>query len=720
MPTRPGALILAACLVLPLASAACSLVPAGGHADLAPTLSFQDKPGGPVAFQSGQPVPTFDREPRLRADLDGVWRFDRVPVDTGLSLTNRSSVRKVLDAELGSRAGMLFDSSGWPAIQVPGTFNQPPDRTTTGGFYRIDFRLPAAWTDQFALLKFGAVRYIADVWLNGHYLGYHEGGDTPFALDATGALLPDAYNNLVVRVDNPEWGTRDDIVPWGLADWWNYGGIVGDVWLEAVPGMSAVRADVSPHLDGADISIVLQHRGKADVNARVEVELWPAQVNPSNRLDPEAASLIPADAKPLLDHHISLGDLSGDSVFRVPAPFSIRSADLWSPSLPALYVLQVSVYANDERVDDLYTSFGLRQIRVDSTAPRVLLNGQPIVFNGVALHEERQSPVRSGAPGGGPLTSVTDIASILKRAVAVHADMIRIDHHPPNQVLPVLADRFGLAVWEEIPLYHFTPQTFTIAMERGIPQQMLAEMDLRDFNRPSVLFHGLANESAGSSERASALNALHALDRRIDGTRLTGQAAYGTDPADPTSSNLDVAGYTLYYGVLYGARLSGAVIQSALTEAHQTYPKKPIMILEYGHWSDNAGEEPQQLRVFNTYYGQLSPDFDTEQDGFVGAAVWWTLDDYWTQRPGITVETFGLYRADGSLRPAGAAAATKFARTAPSTPPASVRTKGVAVAIEPGHRHNLLLPFIAYGFAVPALVLILVIVVLARVRRPAW
>ena len=54
MPTRPGALILAACLVLPLASAACSLVPAGGHADLAPTLSFQDKPGGPVAFQSGQ------------------------------------------------------------------------------------------------------------------------------------------------------------------------------------------------------------------------------------------------------------------------------------------------------------------------------------------------------------------------------------------------------------------------------------------------------------------------------------------------------------------------------------------------------------------------------------------------------------------------------------------------------------------------------------------
>src|SRR5437870_11346322 len=119
MPKFRLAVTLATCLALPLALGACSLIPAGGHADLAPTLSFQDKPGGPVAFQSGQPVPTFDREPRLRADLDGVWRFDRAPVDTGLSLTNRSSVRKTLDAELGSRAGLLFDSSGWPASQVP-------------------------------------------------------------------------------------------------------------------------------------------------------------------------------------------------------------------------------------------------------------------------------------------------------------------------------------------------------------------------------------------------------------------------------------------------------------------------------------------------------------------------------------------------------------------------------------------------------------------------
>src|SRR3989454_4335936 len=720
MPNFRLAVAAATCLTLPLALAACSLVPSGAHADLAPTLTFQDEPGGPVAFQSGQPVPTFDRQPRLRQELGGVWRFQPQGLDTNLSLTNRSSAQKALTAELSDRAGVLYDTSGWQAIQVPGSFNPPPDRNTTGGFYRTDFLVPEEWGNTNSLLKFGAVRYIADVWLNGHYIGYHEGGDTPFALDATGALVPGAYNNLVVRVDNPLWGTRDDIVPWGLADWWNYGGIVGDVWLEALPAFSVVRADVTPHLDGADVSIVVQHRGDGNLDGAVDVRLWPAQVNAGNALNPGAQGLIPSDAVALLDHRIDLGTVKGESVFRVAAPFAIRSADLWSPSLPALYVLQVTMLANDKPVDDLYTTFGLRQVRVDSTAPRILLNGVPIVFNGVAMHEENQLPVTQGHPAGGPLTSAAAIESLLQRAVKVHADLIRVDHHPPNQMLPVLADRLGIALWEEIPLYHFTPQTFSIAMDRGIPQQMLAEMDLRDFNRPSVLFHGFANESTGSFERASALNTLHSLDRKIDGTRLTGQAAYGTEPTDQTSANLDVAGFTIYYGVLYGGGAFRVNPRKTLIDAHKTYPRKPIMVLEDGHWADNPADENQQLRVFNTYYAQLAPVFDTEQQGFIGAAVWWTLDDYWTQRPGITVETFGLYTPGGYLRKAGVVAGRNWARTAPSAPPGGIRSTGVAVAFEPSERHARLVPYLAYGFVLPAAFLVALIIVLSRVRRRAW
>jgi beta-galactosidase len=716
------AVALVSCLALPIVAAACSLTLSSGKADLAPTLNFQDEPGGPVAFQSGQPVPTFDRQPRLRAELDGTWRFQADPVNTTLSLTDRKSSLQSLTDGMGRRADPTYDDSGWAAIAVPGTFNPPPDKTTTGGYYRLDFLVPPVWSDRYAVLKFGAVRYVADVWLNGRYLGYHEGGDTPFALDATDALVPGAYNDLVVRVDNPVWGTRDDIVPWGLADWWNYGGIVGDVWLEALPATSVVRADVTPHLDGADVAIVAQHRGPGSVDAALRVRLWPAQVTAGNLLNPVASSLIPADAQPLLDHDVEIGTMRDESVVRVAAPFTIRAADLWSANRPALYVLQVTVMADGKPVDDLFSSFGLRQIRVDATAPRLLLNGIPIAFNGVAMHEERQLPEKDGAPGGGPLAATAEIYSILQRVLSLHADFIRVDHHPPNQMLPLLADRLGLAVWEEVPLYHYSPQTFSIAMDRGIPQQMLTEMDLRDFNRPSVMFHGFSNESGGGSERANAVNTLHALDKRIDGTRLTGQAMYGADPGDTTSAGLDVAGYTVYYGVLYGGRLSGHDVQTFLQEAHKTYPKKPVMVMEYGYWADTPYDENQQVRVFNTYYAQLLTDFDTQDNGFVGAGVWWTLDDYWTQKPGLTLEKFGLFAPDGTMRKAGVTASRDFARTGPSTPPAAVRSTGVATAIVPTERHARFLPYIAYAFIAPALALLALIVLLSKVRprRLAW
>ena len=141
----------------------------------------------------------------------------------------------------------------------------------------------------------------------------------------------------------------------------------------------------------------------------------------------------------------------------------------------------------------------------------------------------------------------------LNDARAIGADLIRTGHQPADPTVLMLADRLGFAVWEEIPMYHATPLVFERTMGRGIPQQMLREMALRDMNRPSVLFHGFANESTGTDERTDALAALHEVDRAIDGTRLTGQAAYGWQPDDPTHAPLDVVGFTMYHGVFYGS-----------------------------------------------------------------------------------------------------------------------------------------------------------------------
>jgi len=287
-------------------------------------------------------------------------------------------------------------------------------------------------------------------------------------------------------------------------------------------------------------------------------------------------------------------------------------------------------------------------------------------------------------------------------------------------MLLTLADRLGFGVWEEIPLYHYTPETFQVAMDRGVAAQMLAEMALRDMNHPSVLFHGFANESTGGGERRGALVALRDLDRRLDGTRLTGQAAYGSDPEDDSSAGLDVAGYTLYLGVFYGGPLDPATIGGALQRFHARYPRKPVMILEFGRWADSTADEPEQTRVFEVTYGQIAQRFDTLPSGFVGAAVWWTLDDYWTQRPGIQIEHFGLYRPDGSLRPVGVAVAQAYAAdsaTARRPPGGRVVSGGVGVGAARTGASRRLAGLVTYAIALPAL-LLGALVLLLVVRPP--
>jgi beta-galactosidase len=710
-----------ALLVASLCLLACSSTQPT-QATLRPTLEVRQVDGGLVAFQNGQPVPDFEIQQRPRISLNGQWRFQASQLSDTLSFNDRRQTLSGLTAEAGKRLQEAFDDSGWSLGSVPGTFDQPPSSRSTGGWYRTRFAVPASWPEH-SSLRFGSANYLADIWLNGRYLGYHEGGSTPFAMDPGDALRRGATNTLLVRVSRPELGARTDLVPWGLTDWWEYGGITGEVSLEGEPDLRAVRADVVPHLDGADVFLVAQNLGPALDGVSVQVDVLPAAVDESNVLDPDPKSLVVKGAQPILSRSIDLGSLSAGAVRRVDAPFAIRSPFLWTPSRPALYVLHVFLMAQDVIKDELYTTFGLRQIKVDPTAPRLLLNGIPVAFHGVATHDEQQTPPSGGRPAGGPITDPKQIYDKLIQARAVNADLIRDDHSPPSPLLPMLADRLGFALWEEIPLYHYTPVTFSVAMERGLPQEILAEMLLRDFNNPSVLFHGLANESEGGGERLSALTTLRDLDRKLDGSRLTGQASYGSDPTDATTAPLDVAGFTFYYGVFYGGDLNTGAVQKALDKAHQAFPKKPIMILEFGRWADSQQEEAEQQHVFKVTYSAIEPVQDLQPGGYVGATVWWSLDDYWTERPGIDIERFGLYRPDGTARPVAAAVASAYAATATSGSAGRGAQEGIvsggeAIPLGQTGASTRLIAMIAYALGLPFLLVGGVLVLLVVWRRP--
>ncbi|HEX3630697.1 MAG TPA: glycoside hydrolase family 2 TIM barrel-domain containing protein [Candidatus Dormibacteraeota bacterium] len=698
-------------LVLGIILPACA-VPAA-TAELPPSLSFQTIGGSRIAFQNGIPVPTFSFQPRRRLDLNGKWHVFVTQMDSDLSLTPRTRALRQIVAAAEGRQQPIYDDSRWPTVDVPGSFNPPPSSTPAdGAWYRKDFDVPPEWQNQTVTLKVGAANYLADVWLNGHYLGYHEGGSTPFAFDATDAIVAGDINTIAVRVDNPRWGTRQDIVPWGLTDWWNYGGLTQPVWLEASTSIYAARADIVPHLDRADVTVTLHQRQGAPAPVQVGLDIMPATVDPTNLTNPDTRSLIPPGALPLASRRVDAGLLGPDATGQVRASFPLANADLWSPASPALYVLKVQVFWQERPVDEIFESFGLRRVAVDTGSPRVLLNGNPVAYAGVALHDERVYPGINNQPRGGPVTAADDVLIILEKANEANIQLIRADHHPPNPLLLMLADRLGYAIWEEIPLYHYTPLTFTIAMDRGIAEEMLAEMDLRDMNHPSVLFHGFANESRGGIERERALAILHDLDRSIDGTRLTGQAAYGSEPNDTTSSPLDVAGYTMYYGVFYQPGAAAGTAR-AIQIAHKTFPHKPVMVLEYGRWADTPRDAQKQRQILADTYEAIAPQLASNPSGYVSGAVWWTLDDYWTQRPGVKIEHFGLFTPNGDPRPAGVLAAELFAGGAGHGATQRIVSTATVPAVEPAFQGGQLLGYLLYALvvslALPAAILLLLL-----------
>ncbi|MGQ0607732.1 MAG: sugar-binding domain-containing protein [Chloroflexota bacterium] len=669
-----------------LVAALAGCLPTGTAGTLAPTLTLMDSGGLSVAIQNGHPVPSFDWQPRPRLDLDGPWRVERVELDQRLTMTARDTSLAEIEMEAGERHLVNHDDTTWETLAVPGTTNAPPDGEESGAWYRRSFEVPEDWSGRAVTLRFGSANYVADVWLNGAWIGYHEGGSTPFAFDVGADLEPGETNLLAVRVHTIPLGTRSDTLPWGLIDWWNYGGLTGRVWLEASAGAHVVRADVVTHLDAIDVEVLINNAERlvgsrrpgadAELNdqtvpggaATLRATILAASVNDDNLLNPDSRSLIADATDPLavVEQEVSLpnrGEVGGSTL-----AIQFGNADAWTPAVPSLYVLQIQLLAGDSPLDarerresdEFWTTFGIRHVAVDPDGPRVLLNGEPVFFRGVGLHPETLTIDEDGElVTGTPAQTGEDVRVKLADAAAVGADLLRAGHQPADPTTLMLADRLGFAVWEEIPLYHATPLIFERTMQRGIPQQMLREMALRDMNRPSVLFHGFANESTGSDERTDALRELHEIDRAIDGTRLTGQAAYGWAPDDPTHEPLDVAGFTFYHGVFYGED-PATDTGPALFAAREANPGKPLMILEFGRWADTPIDEERQAAIFEGTYTAIERHRGDEEFGFVAGATWWTLRDFATQIAGIGVEDFGLFRPDGTLRPAGELAADAF------------------------------------------------------------
>jgi beta-glucuronidase len=357
------------------------------------------------------------------------------------------------------------------------------------------------------LFHVGAANYRSFVWVNGQKACQHEGGFAPFDCEVTD-LLKDGANFVVIAVDN----TRStDGIPALQTDWWNYGGITRDVALVELPDQFIDDFDL--HLKRGSKNIIegwvhIEGVGRGD---KVTVGIPELRVN-------EAAT-VGEDGR---------------------ATFEFRASNLvqWSPEHPRLYRVQISA-GRDELVDEI----GFRTIEVRGT--QILLNGSPIFLRGICIHAE--APHRTGRA-----CSDEDAQTLLGWVRELGANFVRLAHYPHDERMTRLADRMGILVWSEIPVY------WAVAFDRpGIlvkAEQQLQEMIQRDRNKASVVLWSVANETPVTPERTQFLKTLAAKARELDPTRLVAAALLVRTEGmtkiidDPLGEALDVIGFNEYIG----------------------------------------------------------------------------------------------------------------------------------------------------------------------------
>lgn len=643
---------------------------AGNVASLSATVNLESVDGSMVPFAYGRPWPSFDRQshhPTL--DLGGLWRKQRVDLNHDLSLTDRSTALAQIGSESGGRYLASYDDSTWLTKTLPAVENEVPSWPDPAGaevyengvWYRRTFTVDSAWEGKQVRLVFLAVNYVADVWINGQWAGYHEGGYAPFALDVTGLVNYGVglTNTIAVRVDNPPWGSRTDIVPAReQTDWQNYTGIIQDVYLEQLPQQYVARADVVPlDVDGnLAIKVVPFNASSTSKAVTATLQVYTAHVTATNITSPYASDLT-GTLVSLSGITAGLVDVPANGSRVLTYSVGIPSPDLWTPADPNLYILKVTLLDESGVVDEFYTQFGVRTVGLGQD--KFLLNNHPVFFTGIARHEDW--------PSYGRTATMDRIKLDLDLIKETNVNFLRTAHYPNHPYTYLLADRMGLAVMEEIPTWQFRTYEWADQEQRRIADQMWREMVLRDYNRPSIVLWSGTNEAEKTSlmRRRAFLTRIN-RDLKLnyyDGRMVTQSAAADRPGTDDHSMNaVDVAGWTTYFGVFYGDEHTHCA--TALPEeyytgtlefldaAHANFPGVPILATEFGCWSGPAGAlTATQVSVFSYTFKAFEDRQAVDSGGnviaggFVVGGTWWTAFDWFTQG-GSHLQTMGISHMD--------------------------------------------------------------------------
>jgi beta-galactosidase/beta-glucuronidase len=421
------------------------------------------------------------------------------------------------------------------------------------------------------ILHFGAVDYHARVWLNGQFLGEHEGGHTPFCFDVTSQLQNDGEQVLVVRADDDP---LDLTKPRGKQDWqkdphsiWypRTSGIWQTVWLEEVSATYIEKLRCSPLLERWEIGCEAFIAGPCPQGLQLKVKLSKGE----QILAEDTYNVINKE----VHRRIALSD---------PGIDDFRNELLWTPEKPTLITLELELWYNNQKMDHVHSYTALRSVSYNRD--RFLLNGRPYYLRLVL--DQGYWPETFMTP---PSEDAIRRDILLIKAAGFNGVRKHQKIEDPNFLY--WADVLGLAVWGEMPsAYRFTHDS----VER-ITKEWIEVMD-RDMNHPCVIVWVPFNESWGVPDLASKLDhqncvkALYHLTKTLDSTR----PCIGNDGWESTAT--DILGIHDYddqperllrkyassnqtlSDILNRYRPGGRVI---IAEGH-AHQGQPVMLTEFG------------------------------------------------------------------------------------------------------------------------------------------
>ena len=345
------------------------------------------------------------------------------------------------------------------------------------GWYRKEFKLPKVPKDElkrtFWKVRFEGSNYRTKVWLNGRTIGGYT-GYFPFEADLDG--LRKGRNTLVVKVSSVR--SNRDLTHWrpaafngyGTGGWWNFGGLLREVYVRRIDTIDIEDVHVLPHLR------------KVGGPAKVEVRAYLRNMTDKAR---EVDLVIAADGRRI---RLAGKRIPANSPRLLTQTFTIKHPRLWEPGDPELYPLSVSVEEDGRERGEYRLRFGVRKLQT-ARGGVILLNGHRLNVHGASIHEDDLNE-------GGALSQRT--RSLLVSRLRDLGATITRSHYPLHPAFLEAFDKYGILYWVDAPVYQIPNTYFNESGVRAAAKRAVSLTVRNNINHPSIMTWSLANEPAGN------------------------------------------------------------------------------------------------------------------------------------------------------------------------------------------------------------------------------